>query len=245
LQLFKWKGKNREDNSALWFVGGLEGAAKADSFILHLFQKAVTKGIFGPHPDLFLTPVGHPLSSDRKYNPGNGKPTDPALKGFPDSTDGSLPADACIENFTLSRWALHALPKALVTFSNGTSKIRYRNVGEDVVSKLSELAERPAYPFGEEPEERADDGSLIPRQSIEHTLGAWLALKDVLWIDFSLSATLKNLDEVAVGEWKSFIGPALKWLVEGLRFAPLKEDEFLPKLEVIPALEMPPEFANL
>jgi hypothetical protein len=113
------------------------------------------------------------------------------------------------------------------------------------VDKLSDLSERPLYVFGSEPEDIDELTSEVYKQDVSKSFGQWCVEQEIHWIDFSLDIEKKNFEEVATTEWKTFIGPCLKWLIEGARFQPVIEDDPLADIEVIPALEMPPEFANL
>jgi len=242
LQLFKMNGRQPEENTSLWFIAGSEGSSKADAFIMSLFQKALSKGTFVPAPDLFMTPVINPLVSDKASR------TNPLQKnylcGFP-TTKSTETVSLSSEVSTLMRWKERISPKAIISFSSGSSMIRHMNAPEEIVRRLSELSERNAFAFGTEPELQAEDGSTIPREIIDGSLGQWCVDQGVVWIDFCMNGSIKSFDEIAQLEWRTCVGPALKWLVEGLRFNPPKEEAAFPKLQVIPALDMPPEFANL
>lgn len=239
LQLFFFRGHEPEDKTALWFTGGFQGATKADSHILGLLQKAVSKGTFIAQPDLYLTPVVKAMSEkNSRYPKGSGSL-------FPTAQNTQTITESHPQVSTLMRWTHKIQAKAMISFSVGTPMIRYLNAPSDVVNRLSEIAERPAFAFGTEPEEKNEDGTLIPRQNMESSFGQWCTEQELVWIDFSINATLKNFEEVAQNEWRSCVGPALKWLTEGLRFNPPKEESLLPKLQVIPTLELPTEFANL
>ncbi len=248
LQLFKFQGIEVEDDTTLWIVAGSEGSTKGDGFIVQLLQKALSKGTFVNSPDIFLTPVMNPQASDKAPKPSffsNGQKTTPlknTLKGFP---VGGAEAARTIEVQTLLRWANFIKPKALITFSLGQPHIRYLNAPPELLQKVCEIAERQAFEFGTEPEIVNEDGTTIPRENIETGLGQWCVEQGIAWIDFSLNNVHKNFDDMAQLEWKTCVGPALKWLVEGHRLNPPKEEPALPKLEVIPSLELPPEFANL
>lgn len=243
LQLFKFKGTEPEDDTTLWIVAGPEGSAKGDSYIVQLLQKALVKGTFLNSPDIFLTPVMNPQASE-KSSGKNGAHTKNLLHGFPTATKLATGANP-LEVQTLMRWAQYIKPKALITFSLGLPHIRYRNAPPELLQKISEIAERPAYEFGTEPEHQAEDGQMVPRDNIESSLGQWCVEQGIAWIDFSLNTSHKSFDDMAQVEWKTCVGPALKWFVEGHRLNPPKEETLLPKLEVIPSLELPPEFANL
>ncbi len=242
LQLFKMNGNAPEENTALWFTAGSEGSSKADAFIMSLFQKALSKGTFVAAPDLYMTPVINPTVTEKssKSQPQQKN----QLGGFTTSKVSSAETPST-EVSTLMRWNQKILPKAIISFSSGTSMIRHMNAPEDIIRRLSELSERAAFAFGTEPEVTLEDGTLIPRDIVDASLGQWCVDQGVVWIDFCMNGSIKTFDEVAQVEWRSCVGPALKWLVEGLRFNPPKEEPAFPKLQVIPVLEMPPEFANL
>jgi hypothetical protein len=190
--------------------------------------------------DIYMTPIVNP-SSLSKIPLQNEKKID-LSKDF--SSDENAQPQA-LESKTLIRWAKSLQPKAIVTFSVGTPKIRYVNTPVEVVQKLSELSEKPFYAFGSEPQDSNDEGELLPLEDISNSFGAWCAANGMAWIDVMVDGAKKNFDELRDSDWRPAFGPALKWLVEGFRFNPPKEENEYSVPQVIPALEMPPEFANL
>jgi hypothetical protein len=114
-----------------------------------------------------------------------------------------------------------------------------------LIRKLSEISELPSYAAGTEPVELDEDQNPLAKPHLEKCIGPWAVAQGASWIDFCIDRKVKVFDELKTAAWKSNLGPALKWLVEGTRFNPPKEEELPPLPKVIPPLEMPPEFANL
>jgi|GEM_PF-1799877 len=219
--------------SALWVMGGFEGTTKKDSYFTNLLQKAVQSGVIQPITDIFLTPLINP-ASDPKNTSLNI--TGVSLLGdFPGETNSDCPK--AFETKTLLRWNEKIQPKAIVSFVTGPNLVRYNElVPPEVVNKLSELCERPAFLWGTEPE-------MLPGQG--NRLGDWCKANGICWIEFSIEDSKKSFQEIAESDWKKHIGASLKWLCEGPRFDPPKEEEPSLKHLIVPVLEMPPEFANL
>lgn len=239
MQLFHYKvdKENLQENS-VWFLSGFYGPSQGDSTICALLQKAITKNLFSVENELFLTP-----------------------SVFSDTDDSSPELDVSLHDFrlekdrpspqtphgpaTLMRWFNQRRPRAVVTFSVGQPLIRVKNCPDFVVDSLRNVSERAVYEFGSEPEVLDLDGSSIPRENVEAYFAAWCTAHGASWIDFSVDANLKSFDELVQQEWKTSVGPALKWLIEGSRFNPPKEESGIESIEIVPVLEMPPEFANL
>lgn len=244
LQLYKFSGKRKEDTeNILWFVTPTLNPLKADAFVSNLLQKALMKSSFAPEVDVYLTPiVGNKEKTNYKDDNGGC-----LFNNFPTASSGknSTSSELNVFHKTLMRWGSVLQPKCLITFSIGKPMIRYNDLPNNVIDKLSDLSERPLYTFGSEPEEIDEITSESYKQKTEESFGQWCIEQEIQWIDFSLDASKKNFEDVAATEWKSFVGPCLKWLVEGARFQPVIEEDPLKDIEVIPALEMPPEFANL
>lgn len=216
MQLFKLAVPKPELESDLWFMSGFSGPSKNDSHVVALLQRAIERSVFNPVGNVYLTPVTNPA----------GKGLD--LNGL---SNEESPANG--EIHTLLRWAKVLEPKALVTLSVGESLVRYSQaVSPDVVEKLAELTERTTRPAAES-------------DAQAQALAQWCELNDMLWIDFSIDETKKTFEEVKDNEWRRFIGPAMKWLVEGSRFNAPKQEAIVHEHTIIAALELPPEFANL
>jgi hypothetical protein len=245
LQLLQFKGQQTEsENSAIWFVGGFQGATRNDGHFTNLIFKAIEKLTFDPAVDVFLTPLANPNSQSK--SPKKTK------LGFDMANDFPIVADYptheiknSIEAKTLVRWCRSLKPKALVTFSIGQPKIRYMNVPEEIIQKLSQFSEKPAFVYGQEPQDLLPDGTPVPRDPLQGNFGAWAAIEGISWIDICVDPLKKSFDELRESDWKSSMGPAIKWLLEGFRFNPPVEEPAFSIPPPIPALEMPPEFANL
>ena len=245
LQLLRFFGLSCELESSLWFVGGQMGNTKADAYMMNLLQKALQKGNFSLATDIFVTPVMNPTGWLKNLKT-NSRGID-LTANFPTVVNTSSSAVLAPETLSMMRWADTIRPKAIVTFSTSQQMIRYKNVPANIVERLKEISERPAYEFGTEPALNNDQGEVLPLQDVSGALGAWICEKypEAAWIDFCVIDSKKSFEEVAQEEWKLHVGPALKWLCEGLRFNPPKEEPITNKLQVIPVLDMPPEFANL
>lgn len=240
MQLFHYKveKENLQENS-LWFMSGFYGPAKGDSTICSLLQKAITKNLFTVDNELFLTPSVFSKTDD------SAPDLDVSYHHF--EKEGSLPgAKTPGGAATLMRWLTARKPRAVVTFSVGQPFIRVKNCPDFVVESLRNVSERAVYEFGTEPQILDMDGStVLPREDISTHFASWCTSQGASWIDFSIDTSLKSFDELVQQEWKTSVGPALKWLIEGSRFNPPKEESGIESIEIVPVLEMPPEFANL
>jgi hypothetical protein len=245
LQLLHFKGHGPEsENSAIWFVGGFLGATKNDGHFTNLTFRAIEKLTFDPAVDIFFTPLANPSSSSRA--PRKTASGFDMLSDFPIVADYPLhEVKNSLEAKSLMRWCRSLKPKVLVTFSMGLPKIRYKNVPEEIVQKLVQFSEKPAYEFGQEPQDLQADGTPIPKDPAIGNFGTWAHLEGIAWIDICVDPNRKTFDELRETDWKSSMGPAIKWLVEGFRFNPPVEEPAFAIPAPIPALEMPPEFANL
>lgn len=229
-------------DSTIWFLGGFQGPNKNDAHLVNLTQRAMDKGTFDPSVKIYITPVVNPAYTGKSSKSSNATCLDFGAL----FTGGDLPASAPIEAKSLQRWAKTIQPKVVVTFSNGlTPYIRYLNIPQDIVTRLTELTERACYSVGTEPEDKLEDGTVIPREKSDASFGAWCVAQDYSWIDIRVDSTKKTFNDVKDSDWKPSFGPAIKWLVEGFRFNPPTVEPNYELPEVIPALEMPPEFANL
>lgn len=238
MQLFHYKvdKENHQENS-VWFLAGFYGPAKGDSTICSLLQKAITKNLFSVENELFLTPSVFSKTDDSPELDVSQHD----FKTEKESPNAATPNGAAV----LMKWFAQRKPRAIVSFSVGQPIIRAKNCPDFVVDSLRNVSERSVYEFGTEPELLELDGSTIPRENIESNFASWCTNQGASWIDFSVDANLKSFDELVQQEWKTSVGPALKWLIEGPRFNPPKEESGIESIEIVPVLEMPPEFANL
>lgn len=245
LQLLSFNGHSTEASTGtVWFVSGFQGPARNDAHLLSLIHRAVEKLTFNPIVDVFITPVANPNSSGRK--PKENRAGTEVQNSFPRVSDYPLnEVKQGIEVKTLMRWARSIKPKVVVTFSLGSPKIRSLNLPQDVASRLGELCELPHFGFGTEPQEFNSDGLGLPRDPVEGSFGNWCQLEGISWIDITVDSTKKTFEEVRDAGWKTHIGPAMKWFLEGFRLNPPVEEPAFAVPDVIPALDMPPEFANL
>ncbi len=245
LQLLKFQGHSPEAaTGSLWFVSGFQGPARNDGHLVSLVHRALDKLTFNPAVDVYLTPVANPHSNSKTAK--NNRHGIEVMNSFPRVADFPLhEVKSSIETKTLMRWARGIGPKVIVSFSLGNPKIRYLNIPSEVVSRLAELSEQPHYEFGSEPQEFNSEGIAIERDPVEGSFGNWCSVEGLGWIDFSVDTSKKTFDEIRDTGWKTNVGPALKWFVEGFRLNPPVEEPAFAVPDVIPALDMPPEFANL
>lgn len=271
LQLLKFNGFENDPSSTLWFAAGLDGTSRSDTYVINLFHKALMKGLFNVAADVYLTPMLNPFGV-KNASRLNIEGID-VLNNFP--SEGNTVSKFARETKTVMRWMEMTKPRAVITFSAGEPMIRCENIPEAVVERLSEISEKsvfgrdillesnktpniaeqslsaPAYltayaQFLEQNNASEIAEQIKPNANWNSTFGLWCAQQGVGWIHFGLTDSKKSFEEVAQEEWRTCVGPALKWLCEGLRFNPPKEENSgMPKLQVIPVLEMPPEFANL
>lgn len=278
LQLLKFQGAESDPLSTLWFAAGLDGTSRSDTYIINLFHKALSRGLFNVAADVYLTPMLNPfgVKNGSRLNLENID----LLKNFP--CEGNKVEKLAKETSTIMRWAQLVKPRAVITFSSGEPMIRCENIPENVVERLAEISEKSVWgkqniveansmpsvesimnagnnnpsgsssylaayaQFLEENNAVEVAEQIKPNENWESTFGLWCAQQGFGWIHFGLTDSKKSFEDVAQEEWRTCVGPALKWLSEGLRFNPPKEETpALPKLQVIPVLEMPPEFANL
>ena len=240
-QLYKFSGAKEDRENALWFIAPSLSPLRADSFVANLLQKALMKGSFSPQAEVYFSSIVGTRKSGRSFDDNGGL----LFNGFPTqkNPEKDIPLNALRK--TLLRWGSMLQPRCIITFTLGRAMIRYNNVPTNIIDKLADVCERPVYPFGQEPIELDEDTGVQYKQDIDSSFGQWCTENDIAWLDFTLDATQKEFEEVVQAEWKNFVGPSLKWLTEGLRFQPIVEDDPLADIEVIPALDMPPEFANL
>jgi hypothetical protein len=245
LQLLKWSGVHAEASSNAVFVfSGYQGAGRGDSHLSQLFQRAVTRGLFKPEVDVYLVPVVNPMPQARKAIL-NGDGVD-VSSDFPsaratEQNKGTL----SVEAKTLMRWVEVVRPKTLLSFSVGPSVVRHCNVPPELLEKVLRFTEKEIFLVGEEPETLDQNGHSLGREQLSQSLGQWAADQGMPWLDFRVDASRKTFEDVKDNDWKSSFGPAAKWLVEGLRFSPELEEPSYKLPEVIPTLDLPPEFANL
>jgi hypothetical protein len=243
LQLLKWNGAHQEAASNAVFVfSGYQGSGRGDSHLSQLFQRAITRSLFKPEVDVYVVPVVNPMPQSRKIN-FNLDGID-ISQDFPSSA-ALAEAGRSLEARTLMRWIETTRPKALLSFSVGPSIVRFNNVAPDLIEKIQRFSEKEAFTVGEEPVTLDQNGNSLGREDLSLSLGQWASEQGLHWLDFRVDALKKSFDEVKDSDWKSSFGPAAKWLIEGLRFSPELEEPAFQLPEVIPTLDLPPEFANL
>ncbi|MBS1984563.1 MAG: hypothetical protein JST16_10365 [Bdellovibrionales bacterium] len=227
MQFFRHPGKAANTDNKIFVLSGFQGPSKNDVHISGLLQKALTKGVLSPQADVFVTPVVNPSS-----DPKNGWMNHSGHDMRDIFADGKAQSP---EAATLERWLAMAQPKAVITFTIGQTGVTTVGLPATVSQKLADLTERPLQAL-ESPEVGTSPVS---------GLQTWCAAQGIFWIEISLDDSKKSFDEVRETDWKKSIGPCLKWLLEAERFNPPKEEPFSLEHLIVPALEMPPEFAHL
>ena len=221
MQLFHHSGKSADSDNRIFFVSGFQGPTKHDTHVSGLLQKALMKSLFSPLADVWMTPVVNP-SSDPKNSWMNHKGTNMAQIATEDS----------LESTTLLRWIGSARPKAVVSISVGaTAGIHAIGAPAQVTQRLVDMIEKPLLNAAEE---RPLSG-----------LSQWCSDNNIIWLEFVLDEGKKTFEEIRDTDWRRHFGPAIKWLLEGERFNPPKEEDLSLEHLIVPALEMPPEFAHL
>lgn len=223
LQLYRVSGSEAAADHKIFVVAGFQGPTKNDVHILGLLQRAFTRALFVPTADVYLVPVANP-SSDPKATRKNRFGQDFSQSG------GSEIEEVTI----LKRWISSLNPKALVFITIGTQGV---TTGDAVPASVSQK-------LGEILEIRVNDTAPACDFACPE-LKVWAEDQGIRAIQFVIDETKKTFDEVRESDWRKHIGPALKWLVEGDRLNPPKEEPLNLEHLVVPALEMPPEFAHL
>lgn len=241
LQLYKIKGKKEDRENSLWFLAPSLSPLRADAFVSSLLQKAFLKGSFVPQAEVYYTSIVGTRQPMKAHEDNGGL----LYEAFPTKEYRDEGQNLSPFRKTLLRWGESISPRCLITFSVGRPMIRHNDVPTNIVDKLCDVCERPMYIFGQEPYELDEDTGIQYKQDTATSFGQWCSEREIGWIDFTLDSQFKTFEEVVQNEWKTFVGPSLKWLTEGLRFQPVEEHDPLADIEVIPAMELPPEFANL
>lgn len=196
----------------VWFITGFRGESSPECSVGNLIMRAVENRVFRPAMDLHVTPFANP-------------------------------AGVGLDTKTLSRWLTSVAPRLVVTFSRGPSAVRHMNVPETMIDKIKELSEKPIFELGTEDKQLVDgQGDVVGPFDYDHNFSSICRSHEVSWIDFSINSDANHYTEIRDREWRSLVGPTLKWLVEDDRFAPPKEEPQF-QHEVIPPIELPPEFA--
>lgn len=225
MQLFRMGGKSAESDHRIFVVSGFQGPSKNDVHVSGLLQKALDRGLFAPLSDLWLTPVVNPSADPRTcWNNHSGTNLrDMMAEGF-ESPEQAL----------LKQWILKARPKAVLCLSAGTPGGNTLGVIPSVSQKLADVMEHPVHDL----ETNAEASAL-------KAFPKWCQSEGILWVEITIDDSKKTFDEVRELDWRKNIGPAVKWLLEADRFDPPKEEPINLDHMIVPALEMPPEFAHL
>jgi hypothetical protein len=226
MQLFRFQGKDSASPNKVLVISGTLGPSGNDVHLSGLLQKAIGRGIFANHADVFVVPVLNPSVEAKGGSPLN--PTGKTLRELSPDLTGNTP-----ELETLDRWIRKIEPKAIIALGTGSNALATAGLLPHVVSRLCEVTEKP------------DAGSSESFISSFPGLKKYAEDHGLLWIEFLMEDTKKTFDEVREGEWKKSVGPALKWLLEADRFDPPKEEPLPIEHMIVPALELPSEFAHL
>lgn len=248
LQLLRWDGKNPEGQGPILIVSGFSGTQRPDAAAGQLLQKAVASGVFNPFSTLYFCPMTNPTSQGKNchlnYEGGD------ILYDFPTSTkESSSDLPQSLESKTLQKWIEMAKPIAVIALVSEARAIHHANCPSDIVEKMKKLSERDLYEVGQYPaqteeEIRAGTPKISELHQMDRALGKWVAEKGMHYLEVAFDPKKKSFDDIRE-DWKSCVGPALKWLLDDPRFNPQEEIMAFPLPNVIPTLDLPPELANL
>jgi hypothetical protein len=262
LQWLNLGGTDPEVQEPILIVGGFQGATNNDNRIIQLMKKAFSSGIIKPTSDIYLCPIINP-SSQSKNSHLNADNAD-LMNSFPiDDDSAETRASLPLEVRSIMSWVEKISPKAVITLDSGENLINQSGINDELIEKISALAEREVLELGETPEIEEETEVVFnalgvalntaaartaEREKIHRSwkgnIGNWCAEKEIPWINFSINSDKKSFDELKE-DWRLNIGPAMKWLFEGPRFNPPEEEPEIPSPTVIPTLDLPPELMNL
>ena len=138
------------------------------------------------------------------------------------------------ENKVLLSWADRIKPKAILFLKSGSqNKIEISSDIGDIAKRMGQMTEQSVTAFVP-----SSDNSL-------GDLAAWIVANNVPVVSFTIENAKRSFEEIKDNEWKLVFGPAIKWLVEGNRFDPPKEEPAIQVPDIIPVLDIPPELVNL
>ena len=262
MQWFKFSGVQPDSQGPIVLLSGFNGATKNDSRVLQLLQKALSSGVIAAASDIYLCPIVNPTSSSKapylnqsKVDILNAFPTEKALKGTYKTTP---------EVQSILHWIEKIEPKAVITLQSEKALLNHFGITDELMEKLSALAERPILSIGDEPSEEVEEEvtynalgmpiqatpvtrfiqSPKPNRNFDGHIGKWCEEKEVLWLSLSVDSEKKSFDEIKE-DWRLNIGPAMKWLLEAPRFNPPEQEPEVEAPTVVGVLDLPPEFMNL
>jgi hypothetical protein len=248
MQLLRWEGKNPEGQGPIMIVSGFSGAQRPDAATGQLLQKAIANGVFNPFSTLYFCPMANPTSQGKNCHL-NHEGVD-VLYDFPTSAkESSSDLAQGKESMTLQKWINHVKPIAVIALTSEIRGIHHTNCPSDIVEKIKKLSERDVHELGQYPELsdeeiRAGTQKVNELHQMDRALGKWVEENGMHFIQFSFDPKKKSFDDIRE-DWKSCVGPALKWLLDDPRFNPQEDLLTFALPNVVPTLDLPPELANL
>ena len=261
MQWFKFSGTQPEVQEPIVLLAGFNGATKNDNRVLQLLQKALSSGVISSSSDIYLCPIVNPTSSSRKPQL-NDNGID-IYNGFP--VEGFKNFKQTPEIQSILGWIERIEPKAVITLQTDEASMSHKGVTEEILEKLTALAERPVLELGETlKEEEAEEPTLnalgLPIQTttmfkmapektqesrdLTGNIGNWCEEKELIWLSLSVDSNKKSFDEIKE-DWRLNIGPAMKWLLEAPRFNPPAQEPEVEAPTVVGVLDLPPELMNI
>ncbi len=262
MQWFKFNGSNPDAQGPIILLSGFNGATKNDSRMLQLLQKALSSGVISASSDIYLCPIVNPTSKSKKSHV-NRLGVD-ILNSFPTAATMKNGVTNAPEIQSILYWIEKVQPKAVITLHSEKAFLNQFGVADELIEKLSALAERPLLKIGESPEVeiieevsynalglpikmapafRAYEEPRVIRNDDGH-IGRWCEEKEIIWLSVSVDAEQKSFDDIKE-DWRLNIGPAMKWLLEAPRFNPPEQEPEVETPTVVGVLDLPPELMFL
>ncbi len=248
MQLLKWAGRNPDAQGPILVLTGFSGTHKPDAVVGQLFQKAIQSAVVTPFSDIYFCPMANPtsqgknahlnfLGSDVLYDFPTAKPT---------SSSDHKPS---LESQTIQKWFEKVKPIAVISLVSEVRGIHNSGCPTEILEKIRKLSEREIFALGEYPElseeeTRQGQQRICDLHQIDRSLGQWIEEQGVPYLQLSFDPKKRSFEDIRE-DWKSCIGPAMKWLLDEARFIPQEESIVFSLPNVVLTLDLPPELANL
>jgi hypothetical protein len=248
MQLLKWSGRNPETQGPIVVLSGFSGTHKPDAVTGQLFQKAIQSGVVIPFSDIYFCPMTNPTSNSK--NPHLNYLGSDILYDFPTQKKASSSdRKPSVEAQTLQKWLERIKPIAVISLVSEIRGIHSSGCPGEILDKFRKLSERDIFDIGEYPaltdeETRQGQQRIEEMHQMDRSLGQWIEEQEICYLQISFDPRKKSFDDVRE-DWKSCVGPALKWLLDEARFIPQEESLAFALPNVVPTLDLPPELANL